>query len=92
MTWARVVFVSKNGAWAVVHQEDEGEWSIFELLGDEGEIQTGDQIKGNWGSDGGETVFPQGLGRSIDIYIQGRFASSKVALEKAREWSGDLRS
>jgi hypothetical protein len=60
------------------------------LLGDEGLIEVGDEIRGNWGAYGeGERVFVQRLGRNVDTYFQGRYGSVSAAIQKAKEWSGD---
>lgn len=87
MTWGTVMFVSRNGAWIVVRHDDGA--AVVELLGDEGSVEVGERIKGNWDADGGEKAFTESLHRQIDIYIQGRYGSWEVATKNAMAWSGD---
>lgn len=87
MTWGTVAFVSKNGGWIAVQHDGGG--AAAELIGDEGSVEVGDRLKGDWDADGGETVFSQNLQRNIDISIEGRFGSVQAAIKKAIEWSGD---
>jgi hypothetical protein len=89
MTWGNVVFVSKNGAWIAVQHDGGG--AAVNLIGDEGLVEVGDLLKGDWDADGGETVFSQNLQRKIDISIEGHFGSVQAAIKKAIEWSGDNR-
>ena len=87
MTWATAVFVSRSGAWIVAQKEDES--IVFELVGEEGSIQVCDQIKGNWALNGGQKIFVNRLRRTVDAYVEGRFASVRIAVQKAKEWSGN---
>ena len=88
MTWATVVFVSKRGAWIVAQEYDQ--WIVFELVDDEGSIQICDAIRGSWNvKGGGQKVFVKRTGRTVDIYIEGRFRSVRLAVQKAKQWSRD---
>jgi hypothetical protein len=88
MTWATAVFVSKRGTWIVAQEYDE--WIVFELVGDEGSIQICDEIRGRWNAKGGgQKAFVKRTGRTVDTYIEGKFASALVAVQKAKQWSGD---
>jgi hypothetical protein len=42
--------------------------STVEMIGDEGELQVGDKVRGNWTSLGGETIWPGP--ESFDVFIQ----------------------
>lgn len=42
--------------------------SIVEMIGDEGELQVGDKVRGNWTSLGGETIWRGS--ESFDVFIQ----------------------
>jgi len=85
MTWATAVFVSRSGAWIVAQKDDE--WIVFELVGEEGSVQVCDQIKANWALKGGQKIFVNRLRRTVDAYLEGRFASVRIAVQKAKEWS-----
>jgi len=88
MTWATVVFVSKRGTWLVAQEYDQ--WIVFELVDDEGSIQICDAIRGSWDvKGGGQEVFVKRTGCTVDIYIEGRFRSVRLAVQKAKQWSGD---
>jgi hypothetical protein len=87
MTWATAVFVSRSGAWIVAQQEDGS--IVFELVGEEGSIQVCDQIKANWGLKGGQKISVNRLRRTVDAYVEGRFGSVRIAVQKAKEWSGE---
>jgi hypothetical protein len=88
MTWATAVFVSKRGTWIVAQEYDE--WIVFELVGDEGSIQICDEIEGRWNvKGGGQKGFVKRTGGTVDTYIEGRFPSAQVAVQKAKQWSGD---
>ena len=88
MTWATVVFVSKCGTWIVAQEYDQ--WIVFELVDDEGSIQICDAIRGSWDvKGGGQEVFVKRTGFTVDIYIEGRFRSVRLAVQKAKQWSGD---
>jgi len=87
MTWAIAVFVSRSGAWIVAQKEEE--WIVFELVGEDGSIQVCDQIKANWGLKGGQKIFVNRLRRTVDGYVEGHFASVRIAVQKAKEWSGN---
>jgi hypothetical protein len=88
MTWATVVFVSKRNTWLVAQEYDQ--WIVFELVDDEGSIQICDAIRGSWNvKGGGQKVFVKRTGCTVDIYIEGRFRSVRLAVQKAKQWSGD---
>jgi hypothetical protein len=88
MTWATAVFVSKRGTWIVAQEYDE--WIVFELVDDEGSIQICDEIRGTWkAKGGGQKTFVKRTGCTVETYIEGRFPSARVAVQKAKQWSGD---
>jgi hypothetical protein len=88
MTWATAVFVSKRGTWIVAQEYDS--WIVFELVDDEGSIQICDEIRGKWNAKGGgQKAFVKRTGCTVDTYIEGKFASALVAVQKAKQWSGD---
>ena len=88
MTWAIVVFVSRCGTWIVAQERDA--WIVFELIDDEESIQIWDEIRGRWDAKGGgQKVYVNRTHRIVDVYIGGRFSSVRVAVQKAKQWSGD---
>jgi hypothetical protein len=88
MTWAMVVFVSRCGTWIVAQECDL--WIVFELIDDEESIQICDEIRGRWDAKGGgQKVYVNRTHRTVDVYIGGRFSSVRVAVQKAKQWSGD---
>jgi hypothetical protein len=90
MSWGKVIFVSKRGGWIVVQHEDDDDATVVELIGDEGEIEIGDRLQGNWGADGGgETLFSENLNREISTFFQGRFGHARPAIDSAEKCSGD---
>jgi hypothetical protein len=81
MTWATVIFVSKRGTWIVAQEYDER--IIFELLDDEGSLQICDEIRGRWNAKGGgQKAVVKRAGRTVETYIEGRFPSVRVAVQK----------
>ena len=84
MSKGRVVFVSGNGGMLVV-QSDEG-FALIELLGDEGQIETGDYVYGDWTALGGEPIRRDG--ESFDAYFQGCWANPQIPVEMARRSGG----
>ena len=82
------MFVSKCGTWIVAQEYDQ--WIVFELVDDQGSIQVCDAIRGSWNvKGGGQKVFVKRTGCTVDIYIEGRFRSVRLAVQKAKQWSGD---
>lgn len=84
MTQGQVVFVSRNQG-VIVIQHDDG-FAVIELLGNEGEFQTGDVVKGDWDASGGEPIFKDG--GEFDAYVQGTWGSAARAVEIARKTGG----
>jgi hypothetical protein len=83
-----VVFVSRCGTWIVAQECDA--WIVFELIDDEESIQICDEIRGRWDAKGGgQNVYVNRTHRIVDVYIDGRFSSVRVAVQKAKHWSGD---
>jgi hypothetical protein len=89
--WGRAIFVSKRGTWIVQHKNN-GDATVVELIADEGEIELGDRLRGNWGAvGGGETLFAENLNRGISAFFQGRFGHARQAINSAEKWGGDKR-
>jgi hypothetical protein len=80
----QVVFVSRNGGMIVVHHDDG--YAVVELLGDEGSLSVGEQVKGDWQALGGEPLFAGG--ETLDAYFQGSWGSSDAAVQIARNTGG----
>ena len=66
MESGRVVGVSRNGA--MIKVQSDSTVSTVEMLGDEGELQVGDIVRGNWTSLGGETIYRDS--QAFDVFIQ----------------------
>jgi len=66
MESGRVVSVSRNGA--MIKVQSDSTVSTVEMLGDEGELQVGDIVRGNWTSLGGETIYRDN--QAFDVFIQ----------------------
>ncbi|WP_343611124.1 hypothetical protein [Novosphingobium sp.] len=62
----KVVEVWANGSMLKVHSGSTV--SVVELLGDEGAIEVGDTLKGNWTALGGETIWRGS--ECFDAFIQ----------------------
>ena len=63
---------------------------IRELVDDEESVQICDQLRGTLDANGGgQKVYVNRTHRIIDVYIGGRFSSVRVAVQKAKQWSGD---
>lgn len=84
MVTGTVVFVSRNGGMIVV-QHDHG-FTLAELLGGEGEIERGDQLRGDWMSLGGESLYKEG--EVYDAVIQNIYGRADAAVLAARRLSG----
>ena len=83
-----VVVVSRCRTWIVAQERDV--WIVFELIDDEESIQICDEIRGTWDAKGGgQKVYVNRTRRIVDVYIGGRFSSVRVAVQKAKQWSGD---
>jgi hypothetical protein len=80
-----VVFVSRCSTWIVAQVCDA--WIVFELINDEESIQICDEIRGKWDAKGGGQKVH--VNRTHRLYIGGRFSSVRVAVQKAKQWSGD---
>lgn len=84
MASGTVIFVSRNQGMIVV-QHAQG-FSVVELLGGEGEIERGDQLRGDWLALGGETI--RKGGEDYDAYFQGCWCSVDSAVAMARHIGG----
>ena len=82
MTSGRVIFVSSNSAMLVV-QHDDG-FALVELIGDEGEVSTGDVVSGDWSAVAGEPLLLSD-GRKLDAYFQGNWPSPDAPMAMARK-------
>jgi len=83
-----VVFVSRCRTWIVAQERDV--WIVFKLIDDEEYIQICDEIRGRWDAKGGDQkVYVNRTDRIVDVYVGGRFLSVRVAVQKAKQWSGD---
>lgn len=84
MAGGQVVFVSLNRGMIVVQHNDG--FAVVELLGSEGELQIGDDVKGDWDALGGEPIFKDD--DEHDAYFQGNWGSAALAVEIARNAGG----
>lgn len=84
MTQGTVVFASPNQG-VIVVQHDDG-YAVVELLGSEGEFETGDVVKGDWDGLGGEPIFKDG--KAHDAYFQGNWGAASQAISIARNIGG----
>ncbi|GEM_PF-2162800 len=84
MTSGTVVFVSRNQGMIVV-QHAQG-FAVVELLGSEGEIERGDQLRGDWLALGGETFWK--ASEAYDAYFQGCWGNGEAAVAMARRIGG----
>ncbi len=80
----QVVFVSRNKGMIVI-QHDDG-FTVIELLGSEGEFQTGDVVKGDWDALGSEPIYKDG--DEYDAYFQGTWGAADNAIRIARQTGG----
>ncbi|MCW2246220.1 hypothetical protein M2352_001811 [Azospirillum fermentarium] len=81
-----VIFISRNQGMVVV-QHDDG-FAVVELLGDEGELEVGDRVSGDWDALGGETIRASRLQRNMDVYMQGSWGFRDHAIRIARNTGG----
>lgn len=84
MSRGQVVFVSRNGAMLVV-QSDEG-FMLVEMLGDEGQIERGDLVYGDWTAVAGEPI--RRAGETFDAFFQGCWGNYRIPLQMARNMGG----
>jgi hypothetical protein len=50
-------------------------------------------IRGRWNAKGdGQKAFVKRTGCTVETYIERKFASVRVAVQKAKQWSGDENS
>lgn len=83
-THGEVIFVSRNGGMLVVHHDDG--YAVVELLGNEGAVEIGDRVSGDWDAVEGETPHTE-QGR-LDTYFQGSWGGREAAIEVARQTGG----
>ncbi len=84
MSQGRIVFVSRNGAMLVV-QHEEG-FTVVEMLGDEGMLEVGDRVFGNWTAVASEPIRRD---REVfDAYFQGCWGNPNAAVQVARNAGG----
>ena len=79
MSAGRVVFVSRNGGMLVVQHEDG--YTVVEMLGDEGRIEIGDRVHGDWTAVAGEPI--RHNGEKFDAFFQGCWADPQQAVRIA---------
>lgn len=82
----KVSFVSRNGGMIVV-SHDRGH-TIVELLGNEGDIEVGDAVYGDWLALGGEPIKRAGESDPFDAYYQGCWPTIEGAVLVARNTGG----
>lgn len=80
----QVIFVSRNGAMLVVQHEDG--YALVEMLGDEGAIELGAEVDGDWSAVAGEPIYCDG--RRYDAYFQGNWPGRAAAIQVARNTGG----
>jgi hypothetical protein len=86
MARGQVVFVSRNGGMVVVGHDDG--FTVVELIGDEGELQRGDVVFGDWHALGGEPIKKSGENHAFDAYFQGLWSDLASAVTIARNTGG----
>lgn len=86
MARGEVAFVSLNGGMVVVSHDDG--FTIVELLGNEGEIEVGDIVFGDWHALGGEPIKKSGEDGAYDSYYQGLWGNLNSAISVARKTGG----
>lgn len=79
MSAGQVIFVSPNGGMLVVRHEDG--FALVEMIGDEGAISVGDDVRGDWDALGGEPI--RCRGHSYDAYFQGSWGVSDIPVRMA---------
>lgn len=80
----QVIFVSRNGGMLVVRHDDG--YAIVEMLGNEGEIEVGGQVRGDWNAVAGEPIYANG--HRYDAYFQGNWPRRDAAVQVARNTGG----
>jgi len=84
MSRGQIVFVSRNGAMLVVQHEDG--FTVVEMLGDEGVLQVGDQVLGDWTAVASEPIRRDG--DLFDACFQGCWGNPNAAIQAARDAGG----
>lgn len=84
MSRGRIIFVSRNGSMLVV-QHEEG-FTVVEMLGDEGILEVGDYVFGDWTAVAGEPIRRDG--EEFDAYFQGCWGNPNAAVQVARRTGG----
>lgn len=84
LVMGRVVFVSGNGGMIVV-QHNQG-FTLAELLGGEGELKLGDQLRGDWMSLGGKSLHK--AGKEYHAIVQNIYGRVDAAVLAARRMGG----
>lgn len=84
MSKGRIVFVSRNEAMLVVQHEDG--FTVVEMLGDEGVLQVGDEVVGDWTAVASEPIRRDG--EVFDAYFQGCWGNPNAAVRVARNTGG----
>lgn len=79
MSAGTVIYVSPNYGMIVV-ASDEG-FSVVELLGSEGEIETGDVVNADWSELGGGDIRKDG--EDFSVFFQGTWSSRESAIRNA---------
>ncbi len=64
-TLGQVIFDSRNGAMLVVRHDDG--FALIEMLGDEGAIAVGAEVRGDWNAVADEPIFCEG--RRYDAFF-----------------------
>ena len=84
MTSGQVIFVSGNQGMFVV-QHDDG-FAVIELLGDEGALEVGVAVSGDWSDSGSGTI--RANAESYDVFFQGSWGSRDTAISIAKRSGG----
>jgi hypothetical protein len=84
MAIGNIIFVSRN-AGTIVVQSDAG-FTVVELLGNEGQLEKGDEVLGDWSACGREPICRDN--QSFDAYFQGCWGNANAAIQIARQTGG----
>lgn len=71
----------------IVVSHDDGH-TIVELIGNEGAIEVGDAVFGDWHALGGEPIKMAGEDEAFDAFYQGCWPSLEAAIRVARNTGG----
>ena len=83
-TSGKVIFVSRNGAMIVV-RHDNG-YALVELLGDEGLVELGERVSGDFSAEGSEPLStPHGR---LDTVFQGSWGVKEIPVQMAKQSGG----